>query len=190
MFWKGWHITLNSWFRDYFFYEIVRWDKKRNFTNLLLFITFIAIALWHDITWVFLIWGTLNATWLILERKFRKRFPEFKVSNWIGTVYHTVLASFLATVFISDSPANLWNSFFQTGSQNADLSAFMKPNSLIVFLAFTYMDWVEKKCGKLNISAYLDTWSEKKRILWYLLIILGIWILNDSDDLSNYYNMF
>ncbi|MBF0483583.1 MAG: MBOAT family protein [Candidatus Omnitrophica bacterium] len=63
-FWKRWHISLSSWFRDYFYISLGgnRVSKPRWFFNLL--ITFMVSGLWHGANWTFLIWGILNGFYL------------------------------------------------------------------------------------------------------------------------------
>lgn len=64
-FWKRWHISLSSWFRDYFYISlggnrvpVWRWQF-----NLLF--TFIISGLWHGANWTFIIWGALNGFYLV-----------------------------------------------------------------------------------------------------------------------------
>lgn len=189
-FWKGWHITLNNWFRDYFFYEIVRWDKKRKFTNLLLFITFLCIALWHNITWVFLVWGTLNATWLIAERKFKKAFPDYRSPRILGTAYHLAISCVLATVFIAQDVQGLWNSYFEGDKTDVDLRQLLMFNSVILVLSFGFMDYIERQTREIEIHQYLDQLNLFKRFSWYYLVIAATLFLKGNDELSNYYNLF
>lgn len=67
-FWRRWHISLSSWFRDYVYIplggnRVVRWRWYYN-----LFITFLISGLWHGANWTFVIWGALHGLYLIGER--------------------------------------------------------------------------------------------------------------------------
>lgn len=76
-FWKRWHISLSSWFRDYLYISlggnrVVKW---RWYYNLM--ITFTLSGLWHGANWTFLIWGALNGFYLItsiVSSGFRDKF--------------------------------------------------------------------------------------------------------------------
>lgn len=75
-FWKRWHISLSTWFRDYLYIPMggSRVPRYRWYFNL--FITFLISGLWHGANWTYVIWGSLNGIYLIIEnitRNFRHR---------------------------------------------------------------------------------------------------------------------
>jgi alginate O-acetyltransferase complex protein AlgI len=64
-FWRRWHISLSTWFRDYVYISLggnrgARWKTVRN-----LLITFGLSGLWHGANWTFLVWGLLNGAYLV-----------------------------------------------------------------------------------------------------------------------------
>jgi D-alanyl-lipoteichoic acid acyltransferase DltB (MBOAT superfamily) len=64
-FWKRWHISLSTWFRDYLYIPLGgnRVSPKRWYLNL--FITFLVSGLWHGANWTYVVWGALNGAYLI-----------------------------------------------------------------------------------------------------------------------------
>lgn len=67
-FWRRWHISLSSWFRDYVYIPLGgnRRGSWRTYCNLL--IVFALCGFWHGANWTFLAWGLYHGIWLILER--------------------------------------------------------------------------------------------------------------------------
>lgn len=79
-FWRRWHISLSSWFRDYIYFPLggKRIKKSRWYFNLLF--TFFISGLWHGASWGFIIWGTLHGFYYIfgeITKKFRRKVVEF-----------------------------------------------------------------------------------------------------------------
>lgn len=75
-FWRRWHITLSSWFREYVYIPLGgnRMGKWRTYRNLL--ITWALTGLWHGAAWNFLLWGLYFFLLLSLEKAFLKRWLE------------------------------------------------------------------------------------------------------------------
>jgi D-alanyl-lipoteichoic acid acyltransferase DltB (MBOAT superfamily) len=65
-FWRRWHISLSTWFRDYVYIplggnRVGRWHRYLN-----LLVTFVISGLWHGANWTFVLWGALNGLYLVL----------------------------------------------------------------------------------------------------------------------------
>ncbi len=78
-FWKRWHISLSTWFRDYLYIPLGgnRVKIPRWYFNL--FITFLVSGLWHGANWTFVIWGALHGIYLItgiVTKDFREKFVK------------------------------------------------------------------------------------------------------------------
>jgi len=67
-FWRRWHITLSTWFRDYLYIPLggSRAGAYRTYFNLL--VVFLLCGLWHGAKWTFVVWGLYHGFFLILER--------------------------------------------------------------------------------------------------------------------------
>lgn len=67
-FWRRWHISLSSWFRDYLYIPLGgnRVSAARTYVNLGL--VFLLCGLWHGAAWTFILWGIWHGGWLIVER--------------------------------------------------------------------------------------------------------------------------
>jgi len=67
-FWRRWHITLSTWFRDYLYIPLGGSRGSRLATARNLWIVFLLCGLWHGANWTFITWGALHGSFLVLER--------------------------------------------------------------------------------------------------------------------------
>ncbi|HMJ69140.1 MAG TPA: MBOAT family protein [Cyclobacteriaceae bacterium] len=95
-FWRRWHISLSSWFRDYVYISIGgnRKGVARTYINLLF--VFFLTGLWHGANWSFIIWGMYHGLFIILER-----VGVFNTDRWPRIVKHSyvVLVVIIGWVF-------------------------------------------------------------------------------------------
>lgn len=88
-FWRRWHISLSSWFRDYVYIPLGgnRKGKLRCYGNLL--VTFTLSGLWHGANWTYLVWGALNGVYQAGEKMLglggEKKTRMGRVIGWIVT---------------------------------------------------------------------------------------------------------
>jgi alginate O-acetyltransferase complex protein AlgI len=75
-FWRRWHISLSSWFRDYLFIPLggSRHGTARTYLNL--FVVFLLCGFWHGASWNFVVWGAFHGAFLVLERTPFGRFVD------------------------------------------------------------------------------------------------------------------
>jgi D-alanyl-lipoteichoic acid acyltransferase DltB (MBOAT superfamily) len=100
-FWKRWHISLSSWFRDYLYISlggnrVVKWRWQFN-----LFITFLISGFWHGASWNFVIWGGLNGLYLLCEiwtKDIRQRLVSVTRIDKAPLVYKTLQILFTFTL--------------------------------------------------------------------------------------------
>ncbi|MDN3666499.1 MBOAT family O-acyltransferase [Algibacter miyuki] len=83
-FWRKWHISLSTWFRDYLYIPLggSKGTIKNQIRNV--FIIFIVSGFWHGANWTYVIWGALNACYflpLLLLKRNRKNLDDITVSN-------------------------------------------------------------------------------------------------------------
>ena len=91
-FWRRWHISLGSWFRDYLYIPLGgnRKGKERQLLNILL--VWLATGLWHGADWTFVLWGLLYAALLTAEKLFLLRgLKKLRVLNHIYVLLFVTL---------------------------------------------------------------------------------------------------
>jgi D-alanyl-lipoteichoic acid acyltransferase DltB (MBOAT superfamily) len=103
-FWRRWHISLSTWFRDYLYISLGgsrggTWMKVRN-----TFIIFIVSGFWHGANWTFIIWGFLNACYflpLLLTKNNRSNLDTVAQSRYFPTIkeFFQMGLTFVMSVF-------------------------------------------------------------------------------------------
>lgn len=98
-FWRRWHISLSSWFKEYVYIPLGgnRKGSGKQIRNIL--IVWALTGIWHGAGWNFLLWGLWFAAFLILEKLFLKKFLE-KLPAFVGWLYSMFLV-LLSWVFFS-----------------------------------------------------------------------------------------
>lgn len=80
-FWRRWHISLSSWFRDYIYIPLGGNRSGNVYFNLL--VVFLVTGLWHGAAWNFVLWGLWHGMFLIIERIIKKNNIRFKIPGTI-----------------------------------------------------------------------------------------------------------
>lgn len=99
-FWRRWHISLSSWFRDYIYIPLGgnRLGRKRQILNLS--IVWICTGIWHGANWTFILWGVLYGCFVIVEKIIK--IENHKVPSAIGHVYTLFVVNSLWVLFRAD----------------------------------------------------------------------------------------
>jgi alginate O-acetyltransferase complex protein AlgI len=103
-FWKRWHISLSEWFRDYVYIplggnQVSKFKVTRN-----ILIVFLLSGLWHGASWNFVIWGGINAVFILLFDRFlsnknNKILPRILISVFVFSTWSLSLVFFRAESF-------------------------------------------------------------------------------------------
>lgn len=191
-FWKGWHITLNEWFRDYFFFPLAKKDRKRKYTDFILLITFLCIAIWHELTPIFLLWGVLNGLWIIIEKKINlEKMPFPKLRRFFGPVYHLTISCLLALIFISPNlPILVKKVFIEPSYFPLEESKVYINTIIITIVSFIIMDYHYIKAGNNRFDNYLESKSIYARWFIYTKLTFIIIVFSIDAGIDNYYIQF
>lgn len=106
-FWRRWHMSLGTWFRDYVYIPMGgnRVKKLRWFLNILVVWAF--TGLWHGAAWNFVVWGLFMAFFLILEKLFL--LPVLQRSKVFGHIYTMFLVMISFVIFDADTMGGAWH---------------------------------------------------------------------------------
>ena len=182
-FWRRWHISLSSWFKDYLYIPLggSKGGTIKRIRNT--FIIFLVSGFWHGANWTFILWGGLNALFILPSIIFKtnrnnmdivakgKILPNFK--EFFQIVYTFLLASFAWIFFRSESLSQAFsyiNKMFNS-IHLPDLSIF----NLSLFPLLLLLILVEWKGRENNYAIEKLFYKSKTCIRWsfyYILIIL------------------
>lgn len=101
-FWRKWHLSLSSWFRDYLYIPLGGNRKGQLRTGMNKFIVFFATGLWHGASWTFVVWGLIHGFFAVLERT--RFFPAQKLEGKpLGRVYTMLVVAAAFVLFRAET---------------------------------------------------------------------------------------
>mgnify|MGYP000029433189 CR=1 FL=1 len=199
-FWRRWHISLSTWFRDYLYIPLggsrgTIWNKIRN-----VFIIFLVSGFWHGANWTFIAWGALNALYflpILLTKKNRnnlnivsqgKYFPSIKELFFM--LFTFGLTVFAWIFFRAENIAHAFNYISEIFSLSFFTSPLDQPITIFLLLfLFISIEWIGRE-GQYAIS---DIFSNRNRLIrwaFYSLIISLIGIFMQTEETPFIYFQF
>jgi D-alanyl-lipoteichoic acid acyltransferase DltB (MBOAT superfamily) len=184
-FWRRWHMSLTSWFRDYLYIPLggSRGSKLKTVRNTI--IVFLVSGLWHGANWTFIVWGAYHAALflpLLLLNKKRMHVHGFshgfRVLGDIGKIFTTfILVTIGWVVFRADSLSAAVKYFSNMISQHSARSVFDRHDTIVSTLIFilllVFAEWWQKnKTHALNFMPGQISYTV--RTLIYSAVIISI----------------
>ena len=158
-YWRRWHISLSSWFRDYVYIPLGGSRSRLRRTCLNLLIVFALTGLWHGAAWQYVVFGLLHGIILCMERLGLRRALE-QLPRLFRHLYTVVLIWLTLVIFgapgLSEGLAVLRGIFtWQSGAQGYTLAAFADTKLLLILAAsFLLCGPVQALCPKLKAALY------------------------------------
>ena len=186
-FWRRWHISLGSWFREYMYIPLGgnRVSKPRLIFNLL--IVWAATGIWHGASWNFLFWGLFYFVLLVFEKFWFGKVLE-KLPRWIGHVYGLLLIMVGWTIFAVEDLTQLGGylkAMFGFGGNRLLDSAFLY--NLRNYLPILIIAAIASTPLAKNLWHKLS--SKAQKVLLPVLILLGL-VLATAYLVDGTYNPF
>ncbi|TYA56662.1 MBOAT family O-acyltransferase [Formosa maritima] len=191
-FWRRWHISLSTWFRDYVYIPLggsrgSKWSQVRN-----VFIIFIVSGFWHGANWTFMIWGVLNACYflpLLIMKKNRMHtdvvaanssLPTFKEIASIGLTFGLTLIAWV--FFRSDTVVQAFDYVLRMFQWTFFSVPESRPRYLIILLMlFITVEWF----GRRQLFAIEKLWLSYPRwvrLTIYYVIVITIFIFGGKEQ--------
>lgn len=200
-FWRRWHISLSTWFRDYLYIPLGgskggMWMKIRN-----TFIIFLVSGFWHGANWTFIVWGFLNALYIMPSIIFKtnrnnldivaqgRYFPSIRELLSMALTFSLTVFAWIffraesfghATSYISE--------IFSTSLFTIPHFPKMNRGIVMLLLAFLFMaiEWAGRE-HQFAISHLGMRWPKPVRWAFYYCVILAIIILAGTNQQFIYF---
>lgn len=183
-FWRRWHISLSTWFRDYLYIPLggSKAGKYRVYLNLL--ITFLLSGLWHGAQVTFLIWGGLHGMALILEKRLKVKLNKFIYTPIVFTVVVLLWIPFRAENL--EHLTELSKSLFLFSSYSFDnlfqiVHNFSITRFWLLLLILVLFSLLESRLKTYDFSEWVSKKTRFTRFTLYYLLIFIIILLGNFD---------
>ncbi len=202
-FWRRWHISLSTWFRDYLYIPLGGSKGKTTKVIRNIFIIFIVSGFWHGANWTFIAWGGLNAIYFVplyLTKKNRQntdivaknqRLPRYNEFLQMCTTFFLTCLAWL--LFRSNDISQAYTLFLNMLSfdynlliefsflSNGSISKLIIITVLIGF--FIIVEWINREKNVVGINNY----KYGNRLLYSIIVILIIHFGNFNNQSFIYF---
>ncbi len=196
-FWRRWHISLTTWFKDYVYIPLGGSKVSRGLQIRNTFIIFLLSGFWHGASWKFLCWALINAMYflpLLLANKHRKHLEIVAHDRMLPNVKEIwqMTATFMLTVFsrIFFRADDVQHAFaFIKGIFNASFFTVpeIMPKLLLLLIAvFMTIEWF----GRRSAYAIADLFKPTPRVVrwtFYYVIVFAIFYFSNSGQQFIYF---
>lgn len=204
-FWRRWHISLSSWFREYVYIPLGgnRKGMKRQLFNIM--VVWMLTGLWHGANWNFVMWGVYYGILLMIEKLFLLKWLD-KAPAWIGHIYSMFLVIIGWTIFAQTDMSQLTaylKTMFGIGAcgVDSDFLYFLSTNAVLlaalVLCSIDHRIWLKKLWAKRVTNAEEEkAWNDgniynigvnsvrytiaKSVIMLVLLVLAFAFLVGDS----------
>jgi alginate O-acetyltransferase complex protein AlgI len=196
-FWRRWHISLSSWFRDYLYIPLGGSKGGTPMKVRNTFIIFLVSGFWHGANWTFIVWGLLNAIYImpsILFNTNRDNLDIVAQGKFLPTAkeFFSVALTFLLTVFawIFFRAENLQHGMDYVGgifSSSLFSMPEVKPKAIIILIIlFMVIEWLGRE-QQYAIARLGAAWKRPLRWVAYLVILELIYLFAGSQQQFIYF---
>lgn len=196
-FWRRWHISLSTWFRDYVYIPLGG-NRKHVYVNLL--IVFFLTGIWHGAAWTFIAWGGYNAVFLLIERLQRNRKKKTATETkdrGIVIVIKTIVTLFVVNIgwvifrapTLQDAVRYIGNMFGLITPERIDFTVFWYADRWVVFcglLGILFSSSLPRKLKETIKKKCPETVFNTVKVI----LLLGIMYVAMIRIVSGTYNPF
>ncbi len=191
-FWRRWHISLGSFFRDYVYIPL---GGNRRFYLRNLFVVWFLTGLWHGASWNFVLWGLYYGLWIAIEKQLQRAFPFFQLPKWIKYVYMLIITTVGWTLFYYEdlSQGVLYMQGFVQINNIWDTATELVLVNNIWFLLCACIGvtpWMKKMGQKIDTILSESSFSTVYNIVIYPVVLILIFVVTFIILMGQTYNPF
>jgi len=191
-FWRRWHISLGTWFKDYVYIPLggSREGTKKLIINIL--IVWALTGIWHGASWNFVIWGLYFGIILLIEKLFLKKYLE-KLPGFIQRIYVLFIVMISFIIFNANNMKEAWSNIIGLFGVNGEKLInkftiyYLKNYFVVIIIAIIASTPIIK-----NLIKKLKQNKKINKIINILepILIVFILIIITSYAVDNSYNPF
>ena len=201
-FWRRWHITLSTWFRDYVYIPLGGNQKGSIRTYFNLTLVFLLCGIWHGANWTFIAWGLYHGLFLVIERLGISRivYKTPYIFGWLYTILVVICGWVIFRVATLEGALNYLKSMFgmanpiSTGDGRYSIFMYLENDVLIaIFFGIIACSPNIKNAIHLRVNKANSQQDFNYTNIWGYLIILSlllIFILSSASIAGGNYNPF
>jgi D-alanyl-lipoteichoic acid acyltransferase DltB (MBOAT superfamily) len=192
-FWRRWHISLSTWFRDYLYIplggnRVVKWRWYYN-----LFIVFLISGLWHGANWTFVVWGALHGAYIILsivtqgirDGVWERLGLGARIRRWFAILVTFHLVTFSWIFFRADSIGSaftLIQNMFDIGASTLLVGSFGMYEMVLAVGSILVLELVHILERRARFSEWLDKLPSAARWTIYYAVTMSILLFGVIDQ--------
>lgn len=181
-FWRRWHVSLSSWFKEYLYFPLGGSRKGFWRTQLNLIIVFLVSGLWHGAAWTFVAWGALHGIYQIIENLIQRKRKEKPSASFIKNLIcigGTFCLVDFAWIFfransLKDALKVIGNLFDFGMPISGELLGFGMVEAIILAVACLAVFLLEAFSEKWNLLDFLYKRNIAVRYVFYYILIFAI----------------
>jgi len=197
-FWRRWHISLSTWFKDYLYIPLGgskggTWMRVRN-----TFIIFLVSGFWHGANWTFIVWGFLNALFIMPSIVFNtnrnnleivaqnSKLPNLKELFSIITTFSltTFAWIFFRSLNLTQALNYIYGIFsFQIGKTELKL----RSDLIICIIVFFVIEWIGRR-EQFALAKFGLKWNSYIRLTFYFILIIALFWFGGKEQQFIYFD--
>ena len=192
-FWRRWHISLSTWFRDYVYIPLGgnRCSKLKHMRNI--FVVWLLTGLWHGAAWTFVLWGLWFCLLLLGEKflwgKYLEKLPG--LIRWAYTMFAVILS------WVLFRSVDLGQAWAYLGAMFGQTTGLAQDGQALYYLLQFWPEWVLALIAFLPVKQWLQSWLEARGsagqaiALWAPRVLaLGLLALSYLELVTGSFNPF